>query len=273
MHSNKSPGPDGLNPGFYKRFWNLLRSEVFQAGVQWLNQGSFPTQLTKTNVAFIPKKDNPTSMKDLRLISLSNVIYKVISKVLANRMKPLMAKYISNEQSAFVEHRSILDNVLLAIETIHHMKCKKQAFDRVNWAYLQALMLKLGFHSCWDHWMKICMESTQYIVQLNGEETESINPARSLGLEFLIYTNAIVTRVFKAKYFPKGDFLAATLGHNPSFVWHSIFASRVLAKEGIRVNALEVTLVSTLGAIPSYEDKMVLCYISTYKRFTPHESS
>nr|KYP46237.1 Transposon TX1 uncharacterized [Cajanus cajan] len=146
MHSDKSPGPDGLNPGFYKRFWDLLGPEVFAAGTHWLEQGEFPPQLNNTNVVLIPKTANPTSMKDLRPISLCNVIYKILFKVLANRMKPLLNQCISPEQSAFVENRSILDNVLVAIELIHHMKCKKngrtgevalkidinKAFDRVD---------------------------------------------------------------------------------------------------------------------------------------------
>ncbi|MCI13816.1 CNGC5-like protein, partial [Trifolium medium] len=90
MHSNKAPGPDGLNPAFYKRFWDLCGVEIFNTSKQWLQQGCFPTQLSETNIVLIPKVDNPTSMKDLRPISLCNVLYKIISKVLANRLKPLL---------------------------------------------------------------------------------------------------------------------------------------------------------------------------------------
>lgn len=72
----------------------------------------------------IPKVENPTCMKDLRLISLCNFSYKIVSKVLANCTKLLLAKCISIEQSVFVENRPILNNVLVAIETLHYMKCK-----------------------------------------------------------------------------------------------------------------------------------------------------
>jgi hypothetical protein len=65
MHSDKAPGPDGLNPAFYKRFWELCGGELYNTSVQWLQRGRFPEQLNKTNIVLIPKIDNPTSMKDL----------------------------------------------------------------------------------------------------------------------------------------------------------------------------------------------------------------
>lgn len=94
---------------------------------------------------------------------LVKVIYKIILKVFANRMKPLLYKCISMEQSAFSEDRSIMDNVLVAIETLHHLKCKtngkvgekalkidiSKAYDRVDWNYLKGMMLKMGFDEKW----------------------------------------------------------------------------------------------------------------------------
>lgn len=82
--------------------------------------------LNGTNIVLIPKLDNHTSTRNFRPISLCNVMYKIISKVLANRLKPLLPKYIALEQSAFVENCSILDNVLVAFETLHHLKCKNK---------------------------------------------------------------------------------------------------------------------------------------------------
>lgn len=124
MHSDKAPGPDGLNSAFYKRLWHLSGDEVFHASQYWLEQGYFTPHLNDTNVVIIPKNTNPSSRKDLRPISLCNIVYKILSKVLANQLKPLLSKCISPEQSAFAENRSILDNAMVAIETIHHMNCK-----------------------------------------------------------------------------------------------------------------------------------------------------
>ncbi|GAU45954.1 hypothetical protein TSUD_301630 [Trifolium subterraneum] len=116
MHPDKAPGPDGFNPAFYQHFWDLCGDDIFEAAKEWLGKGYFPSSLNKTNICLIPKSDNPTTMKDLRPISLCNVLYKMISKLLANRLKECLDKCVSEEQSAFIEGRSILDNALIAME-------------------------------------------------------------------------------------------------------------------------------------------------------------
>lgn len=84
MHPCKSPGPDGLPALFYKRYWDLVGDDIFDVVLEFLNNGSMPEDINFTYVTLIPKKKNPTKMTDLRPISLCNVSYKLISKVLAN---------------------------------------------------------------------------------------------------------------------------------------------------------------------------------------------
>jgi hypothetical protein len=103
MHPDKAPGPDGFNPAFYQHFWDLCGNDIFEAAKDWLDRGYFPSSLNETNICLIPKCENPISMKDMRPISLCNVLYKMVSKVLANRLKVCIDKCVSEEQSAFVE--------------------------------------------------------------------------------------------------------------------------------------------------------------------------
>lgn len=111
MHPDKAFGPDSMNPAFFQNFWNILGVEVFECCKDWLHTCSFPSNLNDTNVVLIPKKENAYCMKDLRPIALCNVLYKILAKVLANRMKKFLPGLISENQSAFVLGINITDNV------------------------------------------------------------------------------------------------------------------------------------------------------------------
>lgn len=78
MDSNKSPGPDGLNPVFFKKLWHLCGHEMYHTSISWLETGTFPLQINRTTIALVPKHNHPTSMKDFGPISLCNVLYKII---------------------------------------------------------------------------------------------------------------------------------------------------------------------------------------------------
>lgn len=124
MHPDKASGPDGLNPAFFQSFWSIMGREIFDYYREWLRTKCFPGELNSTNVVLIPKKENASCLKDLLPIALCNVLYKILLKVLANRLKDVLPCIISENQSAFVKNRSITDNVLVAFEVIHHMSQK-----------------------------------------------------------------------------------------------------------------------------------------------------
>nr|KYP44142.1 Transposon TX1 uncharacterized [Cajanus cajan] len=113
MHKDKAPGPDGFNPGFYKRFWEVCGEDILSSCNSWLEAGELPPHINDAVIALIPKCPNPSSMKELRPIALCNVIYKILSKALANRLKPLLQKCVSLEQAAFFQDRLITNNVLV----------------------------------------------------------------------------------------------------------------------------------------------------------------
>lgn len=102
MHPDKASGPDGLNPAFFQNFWAVMCEEVFKYCQTWIHTKTFPGELNCTNVVLIPKKDN-AFLRDLRPIALCNVLYKIIAKVLANRLKVVLPYIISENQSVFCE--------------------------------------------------------------------------------------------------------------------------------------------------------------------------
>jgi hypothetical protein len=87
-----------------------------------LNSGNIPAVINATNIVLIPKTKSPLKMTEFWPISLYNVLYKLIAKVLTNRLKHILLHIISKNQSAFVPGHLITDNVLVAFETLHHMK-------------------------------------------------------------------------------------------------------------------------------------------------------
>lgn len=125
MHPDKASGPDGLNPAFFQNFWSIMGHEVFKYSKEWLYTKSFPGELNCTNFFLIPKKGNASCLKDLRPIALCNVLYKILAKVLANRMQTVLPFIISENQSTFVKNRSISNNVLVTFELIHYISHKK----------------------------------------------------------------------------------------------------------------------------------------------------
>ena len=129
MHPLKSPGPDGMPPVFYQKFWNVVGSNVTECVLSTLNSGTMPSDINATHICLIPKKSNPQKITDYRPISLSNVLSRIISKVLANRLKQILLDVISTSQSAFLSDRLITDNVLVAFETMHHINQRRKGKD------------------------------------------------------------------------------------------------------------------------------------------------
>lgn len=194
MHPDKSPGPDGFGPGFFQHFWDVIGSEVTMFCRRFIESARLPERANDTFVVLIPKKPNPESMKDLRPIALCNVLYKVAAKVCANRLKPMLEGLISSAQSAFIPGRLITDNIMLAYEAHHFLKRKTQgregvaalkvdmskAYDRVEWRFLRAVMIKMGFSMKWVDILHETVSSVKYHILHEQTQLGPIIPGRGL---------------------------------------------------------------------------------------------
>ncbi|CAL1412877.1 unnamed protein product [Linum trigynum] len=127
MGSRKAPGSDELSVFFFfRKYWSIVGDEVTRAVLQILETGEMTEGLNHTLITLIPKTKQPVSPKDFRPISLCNVLYKIVSKILANRLKPMLDRIISPAQSAFIPGRFITSNIMAAFECFHTMKGSKR---------------------------------------------------------------------------------------------------------------------------------------------------
>lgn len=174
---NKSPGPDGFNAKTLQDNWVFFGPAVLREVKLFFSSGQMSSQVARSNLILIPKSEEPTEVSQFRPISVCNVVYKVISKVLSTRLKPYIGLCISHAQSAFVPGRDISDNVILLQEVLHSFRSKygfclkvdlSKAFDRMDWDYLQTIMSYYGFPSRMIMWIMGCVRSAEFSVVLNG---------------------------------------------------------------------------------------------------------
>uniref|UniRef100_A0A0A9FIG8 Reverse transcriptase domain-containing protein n=1 Tax=Arundo donax TaxID=35708 RepID=A0A0A9FIG8_ARUDO len=186
LPADHAPGPDGFTGRFYKACRPLIKSD-FMAAIITLQQGD-TRKLWLLNSAFltlIPKKAEVLEAKDFWPISLVHSFSKLITKILANRLAPLLNSLIATNQSAFIRRRCIHDNFILVQQTIKALHRKKvpslflkldisKAFDSVSWAFLLEILSHLGFGSAWCNLVANLLSTASTRVLLNGELGEEI---------------------------------------------------------------------------------------------------
>eukprot|EP00253_Pinus_taeda_P011111 PITA_11111 len=161
LKEGKAPGSDGFTTTFFLSFRELIKDEVWQVVEESRTLHWLLPSLNSTFIALIPKEERTNTPDKFRPIALCNVIYKVIFKVIANRLKPLLPLLISPKQSGYVEGRQILDGIILTHEIIHSLKHSKQtgmilkldlskAFDKLSWTYIQKMLNAFGFSPMWE---------------------------------------------------------------------------------------------------------------------------
>ena len=194
LHPLKSPGPNGMLALFFQKYWSIVGTNVSNMVLNVLNSSMSLSDLNRTNIALVPKTNNPQRMTEFWPISLCNVVYKLVSKTLANHHKAILPYIISKNQSAFTADRLITDNVLMVYEIMHNLKHKRgrndsfmatkldmsKAFDRVEWIFVEKVMRKMGFDENWINLVMKCISTMSYSVIIKGTTYGNIIPTREL---------------------------------------------------------------------------------------------
>ncbi|KAA3466579.1 reverse transcriptase [Gossypium australe] len=194
MGPTKALGPDGFPALFFQWYWHIVGKDVTKFCLGILNTDQGFEQLNSTDIVLIPKTQNPITLASFRPISLCSVLYKIVTKVIANRLQEVIGECIDRAQSAFIPGRLISDNVLIAYEILHTFRKKRtgkkgymavkldmsKAYDRVEWGFLKEVMLKMGFQEKVVGLILKCISTASFTVSINGKRGRVFQGSRGL---------------------------------------------------------------------------------------------
>ncbi|GFY97543.1 hypothetical protein Acr_12g0000840 [Actinidia rufa] len=177
---DKAPGPDGYSSCFFKKSWDMIGTDVCAAIKEFFSAGTILKQMNHTIIALVPKTRNATKVEEFRPISCCNVTYKIIAKILASRLSPILEKLVNHAQSAFVPNRSMTENIYMVQEIMQKYSWKRisprcilkvdirKAYDTVNWEFLEDALLGFKFPAQFVKWVMQCVSTTSYSILING---------------------------------------------------------------------------------------------------------
>nr|KAJ0210611.1 hypothetical protein LSAT_V11C400216830 [Lactuca sativa] len=189
--SDKSPGPDGFSFAFLKKYWEVIGGDIYMAVKDFERSGTINKGCNSSFITLVPKSIDPNTFDDYRPISLLGSLYKIISKVLAERLKKAIPLVISDTQTAFIKDRYILDGPLIVNEVISWLRKNKakafllkidfeKAFDCLNWGFLESVMAQMEFGGKWRSWIQGCLSSARASVIVNGSATKKFSMERGI---------------------------------------------------------------------------------------------
>lgn len=193
MGGLKAPGADGYRAIFYQSQWDIVGESLYNLVSDIFNNPSKVGQVNDTLICLIPKVDHPSNIKYFRPINLCNVSYKIVAKILANRMKNFMSKWVAPMQSSFVPGRHSSDSIIIVQEVIHSMRKKtgnkgwmaikidlEKVYDRLKWDFVKDTLLDIGMPQNIINIIWYCISSPSMKILWNGESTDIFFPSRGV---------------------------------------------------------------------------------------------
>ena len=191
LHPEKLPGPDGFPICFFREFWTLIKEDLKKM-IRWVQRkGKLGGFTNSTFLVVIPKENRISYFSRFRPISLCNSSYKILSKILATRLKLLLPSLTSENQGGFLPNKHITDSLLLVQESIHLSLSRKEkgfvlmldpvnAFDRVRNSFLIVVLKKMGFKTPFINIIVACISAPWISPVISGRPGEAFQSSRGL---------------------------------------------------------------------------------------------
>ena len=189
----KAPGPDGLNPLFYQSQWETVGGSVVKLVLSMFEKPDLIEHINGTRIVLIPKVAIPQTIQDLRPISLCNVIYKIVTKIISNRLKPIISRVVAPNQCSFIKGRQSSDNIILVQEIIHSMRNMRKkngfmaikidlekAYDRIQWNFIFDCLRELEIPENIQKVIQKCVSTPLMNILWNGADAGSFKPTRGV---------------------------------------------------------------------------------------------
>jgi len=192
LNHDGAPGPDGFGACFFQAYWDIIHVDVYKAVLEFFQNGWLPPNFNANTLVLIPKIPNADKIEHYRPIALANFKFKIISKVLADRLAGILPFIICKEQRGFVKGRNIRDCITLASEAINVLDKKSfggnlalkidvsKAFDTLSWDFLLEVLQQVGFHSTFIHWIHSILLSAKISISINGVQVGFFNCNRGV---------------------------------------------------------------------------------------------
>ncbi|CAN1760768.1 LINE-1 retrotransposable element ORF2 protein, partial [Linum perenne] len=240
---SKAPGPDGYPGRFFQAHWDMVGNDLCAEIRAFFETSTVLHHWNDTFISLIAKVSHPESIGQFRPISVANFRMKVISKVLSNRLKPLLPNMVSELQAAFTGNRAIQDNVIVVHEVMHKLRIRKKgnncdfvlkvdmlkAYDRVSCEFLFKTLEALGFNSVWIGWIRALVSTVRFAVLINGQPTPWFQPTRGLRQgdplsPFLFILTSNILSFMIQKESDLGGIKGIRLNNNSHVLNHMLFA-------------------------------------------------
>ncbi|KAJ9550052.1 hypothetical protein OSB04_022595 [Centaurea solstitialis] len=240
----KAPGPDGFSFALIRKYWDMMSLDFYKAVKEFESDPGRMAACNSSFIALVPKVNDPLCISDFRPIHLMGCISKIVSKILAERLKLVVGDVINPVQTAYVKARQITDGPLIVNEIIHWVKRVKKkifilkvdfekAFDNIRWDFLWEVMAQMNFGRTWISWLKGFICTAQVSVLVNGSPTKQFSLEKGVRQGdplspylFIIAMEGLIAAINEAKEL--GMFVGLELPNNGPIISNLHFADDAL---------------------------------------------